>query len=169
MVNIPFICNIVNFLFICSNIPATSAYNVYISESQLIRYSRACGSCQHFLDGRLGWSHHFESFTVAIMTWLTIKECLCHWYISFVVTLEQELYTLPEYLTEFNPDILIRFVLLNLEFSVWCSVDYWFVLLSFSFLPLHCLSYDLPLQFVPWYLQTLVSKSSIAIYIKILV
>ena len=36
---------IVNFPFICSNI---SAYGVYIS--QLIRYSRACGSYQDFLD-----------------------------------------------------------------------------------------------------------------------
>jgi hypothetical protein len=33
---------IVNFSFICSKIPAASAYGVYIS--QLIRYSRACGN-----------------------------------------------------------------------------------------------------------------------------
>jgi hypothetical protein len=33
---------IVNFTFICSNIPAGHAYGVYIS--QLIRYSRACCS-----------------------------------------------------------------------------------------------------------------------------
>jgi hypothetical protein len=39
---------IVNFPFICSNIPATPAYGVYIS--QLIRYSKACGSYQDFLD-----------------------------------------------------------------------------------------------------------------------
>jgi hypothetical protein len=39
---------IVNFPFICSNIPATPAYGVYIS--LLIRYSRACGSYQDFLD-----------------------------------------------------------------------------------------------------------------------
>ena len=39
---------IVNFPFICSNIPATPAYGVYIS--QMIRYSRACGSYQDFLD-----------------------------------------------------------------------------------------------------------------------
>ena len=39
---------IVNFLFICSNIPAAPAYGVYIS--QLIRYSRACGSYQDFRD-----------------------------------------------------------------------------------------------------------------------
>jgi hypothetical protein len=39
---------IVNCPFICSNIPAAPAYEVYIS--QLIRYSRAYGSYQDFLD-----------------------------------------------------------------------------------------------------------------------
>ena len=39
---------IVNFPFICSNIPAAPAYGVYIS--QMIRYSRACSSYQDFLD-----------------------------------------------------------------------------------------------------------------------
>jgi hypothetical protein len=38
---------IVNFLFICSNIPAASTYVVYIS--QLIRYSRTCGVYQDCL------------------------------------------------------------------------------------------------------------------------
>jgi hypothetical protein len=37
-----------NFPFICSHIPAALAYGVYIS--QLIRYSRACGSYHDFLD-----------------------------------------------------------------------------------------------------------------------
>ena len=39
---------IVNFPFLCSNIPAAPAYGVYISH--LIRYSRACISYQDFLD-----------------------------------------------------------------------------------------------------------------------
>ena len=39
---------IVNFPFICSNIPAAPVYGVHIS--QMIRYSRACGSYQDFLD-----------------------------------------------------------------------------------------------------------------------
>jgi hypothetical protein len=39
---------ILNFPFICSNIIAAPTYGVYIS--QLIRYSRACGSYQDFLD-----------------------------------------------------------------------------------------------------------------------
>ena len=37
---------IVNFPFICSNIPAAPAYGVYIS--QLIQYSRECGSYLDF-------------------------------------------------------------------------------------------------------------------------
>jgi hypothetical protein len=40
---------IVNFSFICSNIPAAPAYGVHV----LIRYSRACGSFQDFPDGGL--------------------------------------------------------------------------------------------------------------------
>ena len=39
---------IVNFPFICNSIPAALVYGVYIS--QMIRYSRACGCCQDFLD-----------------------------------------------------------------------------------------------------------------------
>jgi hypothetical protein len=39
---------VVYFPFICSNISAAPAYGVYIS--QLIRYSRACGSYHDFLD-----------------------------------------------------------------------------------------------------------------------
>ena len=46
-----FIFPIVNFSFICSTIPAAPAYGIYVS--QLIRYSRACGSYQDFLDRRL--------------------------------------------------------------------------------------------------------------------
>jgi hypothetical protein len=54
----------VNFPFICSNIPAAPAYGAYIS--QLVWYSRACGSYQDYLDRNywtrgsswLSWSHH---------------------------------------------------------------------------------------------------------------
>ena len=81
---------IMNFPFIYSNIPAAPAYEVYIS--QLIRYSRACGSCRDFLDRgllltrkplnqyfllvklksslRMFYGHH--------QTWLTVMEYLCH-------------------------------------------------------------------------------------------
>ena len=39
---------ILNFPFICSNIPGAPVYGVYIS--QMIRYSRVYGSYQDFLD-----------------------------------------------------------------------------------------------------------------------
>jgi len=39
--------SVVNVPFICSNIPAASAYGVYIS--YLIRYSRDCGSYNDIL------------------------------------------------------------------------------------------------------------------------
>ena len=42
---------IVSFPFICSNFQAAPAYGVYIS--QLIQYSRACGSYQDVLDREL--------------------------------------------------------------------------------------------------------------------
>ena len=85
-----------NFPFICSNIPAAPAYGVSIS--QMIRYSRACGSYQDFLDRGLlltksyctkgyfwwSWCHHFENVPVVTMTWLTAMEYLCHkWPRSF--------------------------------------------------------------------------------------
>ena len=40
--------HIMNIPFICSNIPAAPGYGVYIS--QLIQYSRTCGSYQNILD-----------------------------------------------------------------------------------------------------------------------
>ena len=39
---------IVNFPFLCGNIPSAPAYGVFVS--QLIRYSRACGKYNDFLD-----------------------------------------------------------------------------------------------------------------------
>ena len=82
---------IANSPFMCSNITKTPAYEVHIS--QLIRCSRSCGSYRDFLDEGLllsrrfvlglgycwlSWCHHFESFMVVTMTWLTGTEYLCH-------------------------------------------------------------------------------------------
>ena len=80
---------IVKFPYICNNIPAAPVYGVYIS--QLIQYSRACGSYHNILDKGLlltrkllnqgyllDWNYHFESFTVTTMTWLTVTQYLCH-------------------------------------------------------------------------------------------
>ena len=81
---------IVNFQFICSNIPATPAYGVYIY--QLIKYVRACAFirnslkeswCKHgsyWTNGYcwVRWSQHFERSMVATMTWLAGMEYMCH-------------------------------------------------------------------------------------------
>jgi len=81
---------IMNFPFICSNIPTAPAYGVYIS--QLIRYSGAFGSYQDFRGRGLllarklqhkrsllvKLKYYFGRFTVATMTWLTVMEYLCH-------------------------------------------------------------------------------------------
>ena len=81
---------IVNLLFICSNIPAAPAYGVYIS--QLIRYYRACGTYQDFLDRGflltrkllnqgfllVQLKSRFEILVVATMTSLTAMEYMCH-------------------------------------------------------------------------------------------
>jgi hypothetical protein len=80
----------VNLPFICSNIPAAPANGVYIS--QFIRYYRACGTYQDFLDRRFVLTRkllnqgfllvqlksRFEILTVATMTSLTAMEYLCH-------------------------------------------------------------------------------------------
>jgi hypothetical protein len=92
---------IVNFPFICSNIPAAYNYGLYISP--LIWCSRACGSYLNFLDEWLlltrkmlnqvlvvaRLSHQFESFTLAIMIWVG-NICTCvtddhiHVFLSFI-------------------------------------------------------------------------------------
>ena len=41
---------IVNFPFICSNIPASPAYIYIYIYTQMIRYARACGSYQDFIN-----------------------------------------------------------------------------------------------------------------------
>jgi hypothetical protein len=66
---------IMNIPFICSNIPATLAYGVYIC--QLIRYSRACGSYQYFLGRWLLITRKLlihQIVAVATMIWLTVVE-----------------------------------------------------------------------------------------------
>jgi len=82
---------IVNFPFICNNIPAAPAYGVYISLSwydilELVVPTRISLIEGYWWQGSyctkgsswLSWSHHFESFTFATMTWLTAIVYLCH-------------------------------------------------------------------------------------------
>ena len=77
-----------NFPFICSNIRAAPEYGVYIS--QLIRYPKACGFYQDFLNRIAANKEANEqrvpnsqveimtsNVLVTTMTWLTIMEYLC--------------------------------------------------------------------------------------------
>jgi hypothetical protein len=99
-----------------------------------------------------------ENVMVAIKTWLTdteyifvinvpfiliVIESFPHsYYITGYVTrgtrkmplVKQELLTLPEHLR--SPQFVVWFVLLNLEFSVYCFVDH-----CLSFWSLYCLSF----------------------------
>ena len=61
---------------ICSNIPAAPAYGVYIS--QLIRYSRACGSYQDFLERGLMLTRKIQNqgFLFHVFRLLTDFVCL---------------------------------------------------------------------------------------------
>jgi hypothetical protein len=77
-------------IYIYRHIPATPAYGIYIA--QMIRYSRACGSYQDFLDRGLLLTRRLLNqgfllvklmsslriFSVATITWLTVMEYLCH-------------------------------------------------------------------------------------------
>jgi hypothetical protein len=126
----------INFLFYIQFIYLVLIYFLYILYKDIIkcqRHSRACGSCHDFLDKGLLltrqllkqvflwliWIHHFESFKVATIHWLTITQyhkwpwicsvCRNHnqsishaWHIAVtrvirrVTLVEQELFSLPE-------------------------------------------------------------------------
>ena len=75
-----------NIPFICSNISATPACNVYIC--QFVRYSRVCGSYHDYLDKGFLLIRkllNFESFTAAILTLLTVTE----YFVSHITTNSQ--------------------------------------------------------------------------------
>jgi hypothetical protein len=113
----------------------------------------------------LSWSHHYESFAVATMTWFTVMEYLClkrpricstcrkhlrsfphSWLITGVVTrltrqvplVEQELLTLPEFLGSL-PVFCEARVTRSLVFMCMYHRSL-FILLYFFFWPLCCLS-----------------------------
>jgi hypothetical protein len=65
----------VDVLFICSNTPAPPAYGVYIS--QLIRYYRACGPYDDFLDIRVA-ANKEARFLVVKLKSSTKKFYACH-------------------------------------------------------------------------------------------
>jgi hypothetical protein len=88
---------IVNFSFICSNIPAVPAYGVYIS--QMIRYSRACGSYQDFRDRGLLLTRKLLNQGFLLVK---LKSSLITGFVTRmtrrVSLVEQKLPTLPEHL-----------------------------------------------------------------------
>ena len=65
---------IVNFPFICNNIPAAPAYGIYIS--QIILYSIACGSYQDFFDRGLLQTRKLSFKIFRSLSWHA--EYLCH-------------------------------------------------------------------------------------------
>ena len=66
---------IVNFPFICSNIPSASAYAVYIS--QLIRYSSDCGSYQDFLERGLLLTRKLLNKVITRVSFL-VRQAVCN-------------------------------------------------------------------------------------------
>jgi len=100
-----------NFSFICSNIPAAPAYGVYIS--QLIQYSRACGSYQVFLDRGLLLTRKllnqgFLLFKLKSLLrkfygrhhdWLIVMEYLCHKWPRICSTCSKQFPILSSFMT----------------------------------------------------------------------
>ena len=148
----------------------------------LLTFSLCCSSfniCMEFTKSSichymLIWSHHFESFTVATVTWSTVTEYLCPQMTSnicsFYCNLSHSLFVIyfrfcnttdvtigsgtvyPSGAPEFTPDVRGFRAAQSLVFCVvFCRSL--FVLLSFSFWPLCFLIYRfwIPL----WYLQSL--------------
>jgi hypothetical protein len=119
----------VYFPFICTNIPAAPAYGVYIS--QLIRYSRACGSYHDFLDRGLllirkllnkGFllvklKYSFRTFygrhnDLVERYEMSMSKMTTDRLTRRVPLVEQELLALPEHLSSLR--FLVGFVLLDL-------------------------------------------------------
>ena len=83
---------ILNFPFICSNIPTALTHGIYIS--QLIRYSKACCSYQDIPDIGLLLTRKLlnkgfqlvklksslRTFYVATATWFTVDINIFYWY-----------------------------------------------------------------------------------------
>jgi hypothetical protein len=109
------------------------------------------------------WIHHFESFTVATMTWLTVMEYLCHKWPRICYTcrrvslVEQKLLILPEHLSSTLVFSGVR-VTRSLALCV-CFI----VLLSFFFWPFCCLFFfDIRILITP-----LVSSNSFCFNVQL--
>jgi hypothetical protein len=137
---------ILNFPFICSNIPAEPAYGVNIS--QLTRYSRACGTYHDFLDRGLLLTRKLQKqgFLVFKLMSSLSKFYSCHHFMvyhdrKFELQITKDMFCLllsqycpnkwntsnitngsgtayPSGATEVTPGFFVWFVLLNLYSSV---------------------------------------------------
>ena len=132
----------------------------------------------------LSWSHHFKSFMVATMIWLTVTENLCHKWPRICFTCRKHFPVIslfmtyhwvcnssnrtgatsgagtayPSWAPEFTPWFFVGFVSLDLYFYVWYFVDRCLFFCPFSFG--HCVVWpSLIYGFLlpPWYLQTLLN------------
>jgi hypothetical protein len=184
----------VNFPLKCCNIPTARVYEIYILSVDTVPYSKACGSYPDFLAKGLmltrkllkwlSWSHYFERFMLAIMTWLNIRaylyqllniraylyqllqriSCLFRSLISVLIFCLREI-------TGFITRIIRRKPLVEEEghtrqehqslpvVSMVCVAQYFglCVFLSFCFWSLYYLSVELRLLISPFFISTLVA------------
>ena len=185
---------LVNFPLKCCNIPTARVYEIYILSVDTVPYSKACGSYPDFhakglmltrkLLKWLSWSHYFERFMLAIMTWLNIRaylyqllniraylyqllqriSCLFRSLISVLIFCLREI-------TGFITRIIRRKPLVEEEghtrqehqslpvVSMVCVAQYFglCVFLSFCFWSLYYLSVELRLLISPFFISTLVA------------
>jgi hypothetical protein len=185
---------LVNFPLKCCNIPTARVYEIYILSVDTVPYSKACGSYPDFLAKGLmltrnllkwlSWSHYFERFMLAIMTWLNIRaylyqllniraylyqllqriSCLFRSLISVLIFCLREI-------TGFITRIIRRKPLVEEEghtrqehqsppvVSMVCVARYFglCVFLSFCFWSLYYLSVELRLLISPFFISTLVA------------
>jgi hypothetical protein len=134
---------IVNFPFICSNIPEAPGYGEYIS--QLIRYSIACGTYEDFLDRRLLLTRKLlnQGFLL-IKLKLSLRQFygrhhdLVGRYGISVSLVEQELLTIPEHLC--LPPVFCGGLCYSIFSFISMFCRSFIVLLYFSFG--HCVVYS---------------------------
>ena len=157
---------IVNFSFICSNIPAACGYGVYLS--QLIRYSRACSSYHEFLDRVLLLTRKLLNQRFLLINLKSSHRKFCRKHFSSFMTYHRVCKQInitgatsgagtahPSGAHEFT--LGFQWGLCYSMFSVICMLcRSLFVLLYFFFWSLCCLFFfDMRILITLWYLQTL--------------
>jgi hypothetical protein len=85
---------IVNFPFICSNIPTAPGYGVYLF--QMIRYSRACGSYQDSMERRLLLTRKLLNQRFLLVKLKSSLRKLCGRYHDFVTVMKYLCHKWPQ-------------------------------------------------------------------------